>query len=110
MQTCSKSRITKKTVLTASTRVDYLLIEPLKLKIASQIIFWTDAMEFEFDALQRQGTWSMVPPPFSHNIIGCYWVYKLKRNLDGVISHTIPDLSLKDFIKKLASSMTKPPV
>ena len=97
MQTCSKSGITKKKAFTANTRVDYLQIKPLNLKIASQILAWTDAMESEFDVLQRQGTWSLVPPPFGHNIIGCRWVYKLKRNLYDVISHYKVRLVAKGF-------------
>ena len=44
-------------------------------------------MHSEFQALQRQETWTLVPPSPSQNIVGYRWVYKLKRNLDGSISH-----------------------
>ena len=40
----------------------------------------------EFTALQRQGTWILVPPPLNRNIIGSEWVYKIKREQHGVIS------------------------
>jgi hypothetical protein len=43
-------------------------------------------MTSEFVALDWQATWSLVPLSPSHNIVGCRWVYKLKRNSDGSIA------------------------
>lgn len=43
-------------------------------------------MSEELSALQRQGTWSLVPPPQHKNIIGYRWICKLKRHSDGSIS------------------------
>lgn len=43
-------------------------------------------MQEEFDAFQAQGTWLLVPSPSNKNIIGCKWVYKLKRNPECTIS------------------------
>ena len=60
--------------------------EPSTFRIASQIPQWQQAMQEEFDVLQAQGTWTLVPSPFNKNIIGCKWVYKIKRNPDGTIS------------------------
>ena len=57
-------------------------------------------MRDEFDALQRQQTWSLVPPPAGHNIIGCRWVYKLKRTSDGSISRYKARLVAKGFHQK----------
>ena len=37
-------------------KMDYLQTEPFNIKIASQIPKWTEAMQSEFDALQRQNT------------------------------------------------------
>ncbi|XP_070668855.1 uncharacterized protein [Malus domestica] len=37
---------------------------------------WRNAMVEEFNALQKQGTWELVPPPTDRNIIGSNWVYK----------------------------------
>uniref|UniRef100_A0A2N9IX43 CCHC-type domain-containing protein n=1 Tax=Fagus sylvatica TaxID=28930 RepID=A0A2N9IX43_FAGSY len=47
---------------------------------------WHDAMASEFAALQRQSTWSLVPPSPDQHIIGCHWVFKLKRNSDGSVA------------------------
>jgi hypothetical protein len=38
-----------------------------------------------------------VPPPPSQNVIGCRWVYKLKRNSNGSISRYKAHLVAKGF-------------
>lgn len=42
-------------------------------------------MAAEFDALQQNGTWSLVPPRPNMNIVRCKWVYKLKHRANGSI-------------------------
>jgi hypothetical protein len=42
-------------------------------------------MNLEFDALFRNGTWQLVPPTSGMNLVGCKWVFKLKRNAKGEI-------------------------
>uniref|UniRef100_A0A2N9HU52 Integrase catalytic domain-containing protein n=1 Tax=Fagus sylvatica TaxID=28930 RepID=A0A2N9HU52_FAGSY len=56
-----------------------------------------NAMQDEYDALIRQGTWSLVPPPQNHNIVGCKWVYKLKTHSDGSIARYKARLVAKGF-------------
>jgi hypothetical protein len=87
MQTRSKFRIFKPKHAYKTTLTDYLTTEPPTFKLACQLPQWQDAMHSEFQALQRQETWTLVPPSPSQNIVGYRWVYKLKRNLDGSISH-----------------------
>lgn len=43
-------------------------------------------MHEEYDALIKQGTWSLVPPQPHKNIASCKWIFKIKRNSDGTIS------------------------
>lgn len=43
-------------------------------------------MADEFNSLQTQGTWHLVPPPSHRQIIGCKWVFRNKRHLDGSIA------------------------
>ena len=43
-------------------------------------------MKEEFEALQRNQTWSLVPPETARKIIGNKWVYRVKYNADGSIS------------------------
>ena len=42
-------------------------------------------MNVEFDALLKNQTWSLVPPSPNQNIVGCKWVFHIKRNVDGSI-------------------------
>jgi histone deacetylase 1/2 len=42
-------------------------------------------METEHQALVRNRTWHLVPPPRGKNIIGCKWVYKIKQKADGSV-------------------------
>ena len=87
MQTKSKSGISKpKFKLCYKVVMDYTFTKPPSYKIASQYPKWYKAMDAEFQALQRQQTWSLVPAPPNVNLVGYKWVFKLKLNSDGSIS------------------------
>jgi hypothetical protein len=86
MQTHAKSGISKRKQLHHTSVINYLNTEPPTFKVASQFSQWQDAMLSEFQALQRQETWTLVPPSSKQNLVGCRWVYKLKRNSDGSIA------------------------
>ena len=66
--------------------------------------------------LFKDKTWSFVPSPLGKNIVGCKWVFKLKRNSDGTISRYKARLVAKgfhqqygiDFVKTF-SPVIKPP-
>lgn len=57
-------------------------------------------MDLEFQALQKQGTWSLVPHPSHKNLVGCKWVYKLKFNSVSSISRYKVRLVAKGFHQK----------
>lgn len=40
-------------------------------------------MQEEFDALERNQTWSLVPSFNAQNLVGCKWVYRTKYKPDG---------------------------
>lgn len=46
---------------------------------------WRNAMSDEFNALLRNGTWDLVPPNSSENLVGCKWVFRIKRKPDGSV-------------------------
>ena len=96
MQTRSKSGISKKKSFHTTTTF-YLQTEPPTYTVASKIPEWQQAMASEFEALQRQQTWSLVPSSSTHNIIGCRWVYKIKRHTNGLISRYKARLVAKGF-------------
>uniref|UniRef100_A0A2N9HHW9 Integrase catalytic domain-containing protein n=1 Tax=Fagus sylvatica TaxID=28930 RepID=A0A2N9HHW9_FAGSY len=96
MQTRSKSGI-HKPKLGYTAQIDYTITEPPSFKIAAQHPHWCTAMQEEFDALKKQGTWSLVLPPPHKNIVGCKWVYKLKHHSDGTIARYKARLVAKGF-------------
>uniref|UniRef100_A0A2N9FFV2 Reverse transcriptase Ty1/copia-type domain-containing protein n=1 Tax=Fagus sylvatica TaxID=28930 RepID=A0A2N9FFV2_FAGSY len=116
MQTRSKSGISKKKSFATSTTIDYLQTEPPTYTIASKFPQWREAMASEFAALQRQHTWQLVPPSSDQNVVGCRWVYKIKRNSDGSVSRYKARLVAKGFHQQAGvdfaetfSPVVKPP-
>ncbi len=47
---------------------------------------WKKSMTDEYNALLSHQTWDLVDLPKGKNLVGCKWVYKLKRNASGEIS------------------------
>lgn len=43
---------------------------------------WLAAMKDEFDALERNHTWSLVPLSQHRSAIGCKWVFRIRENSD----------------------------
>ncbi|PKU64658.1 Retrovirus-related Pol polyprotein from transposon TNT 1-94 [Dendrobium catenatum] len=60
--------------------------DPTTFTEANKHFEWRRAMAEEFFALQKQGTWDLVPPPPNSSILGSKWTYRTKRNADGSIA------------------------
>ncbi|KAG8495851.1 hypothetical protein CXB51_007720 [Gossypium anomalum] len=43
------------------------------------------AVQAEFDAILANSTWTLVPLPPGRKVIGCKWLFKVKRNPDGIV-------------------------
>lgn len=54
------------------------LCEPTWYSQAVKQVEWREAMGTEFNALQQNGTWSLVPPKQNMNIRPNKWVFKIK--------------------------------
>lgn len=54
-------------------------------------------MNKEFDALRANKIWVVVPPNPDQNVIGCKWVYKIKRRADGSLERYKARLVTKGF-------------
>ena len=46
---------------------------------------WKEAMQKELDALEKAHTWTVVECPPNVNVVGCKWVFQIKRNANGKI-------------------------
>lgn len=57
-------------------------------------------MQDEYDALIRNHTWSLIPTTQSMNLVGCKWVFKIKRKADVSIERHKARLVAKEFNKK----------
>ncbi|KAM1795066.1 hypothetical protein ACFX11_035468 [Malus domestica] len=101
MQTRSKSGIFKPKAITATKHPlsphiasDYT---PNTYLQASKHPHWRQAMQEEYNALLSTGTWSLVPSTSSHNIVGCKWVFRIKRKPDRSIDRYKARLVAKGF-------------
>jgi histone deacetylase 1/2 len=54
-------------------------------------------METEYSALMNNKTWHLVPPQKGRNVIGCKWVYKIKRKAGGSLDRYKARLVAKGF-------------
>jgi hypothetical protein len=54
-------------------------------------------MQTEFNALLQNHTWTLVPPQQATNLVGCKWVFKVKRHADGSIERHKAHLVAKGF-------------
>ena len=53
--------------------------EPTSANQAVQILEWRDEMVVEFNKLVANGTWTLVLPSPSQNVVGNKWVFRVKQ-------------------------------
>ncbi|WVZ62530.1 hypothetical protein U9M48_012269 [Paspalum notatum var. saurae] len=71
--------------------------EPKTHKEALKFQQWRQAMDAEFQALQKNQTWTLVPPKKGINLIDCRWIFKVKRKADGSVERYKARLVAKGF-------------
>ncbi|KAI5344101.1 hypothetical protein L3X38_011978 [Prunus dulcis] len=81
----------------SATCSDPTSIEPTSFTQASKYSHWQDAMNDEYDALMKNQTWSVVPATSRMNVVGCKWVFKVKRKADGSLDRYKARLVAKGF-------------
>jgi hypothetical protein len=72
-------------------------LEPSSVREAMKYAHWRQAISAELDALIGNGTWTLVPPTNGQNVVGCKWLFRIKRNPDGSISRYKARLVAKGF-------------
>lgn len=98
MVTRSKNHIFKpKQLFLAHSPSPDNFLEPTNFTQARKSSHWQLAMKSEFDALHHNHTWDLVPTDFSYNIVGCHWVYCVKRTPNGSIERYKARLVAKGF-------------
>jgi histone deacetylase 1/2 len=73
------------------------LSEPRDLREPLAAPQWKSAMDTEYSAFLKNGTWRLVPPRPGVNIIDSKWVFKVKKNSDGSIERYKARLVAKGF-------------
>ena len=54
-------------------------------------------MQAEFEALSKNKTWDLIPPPLNHNIVQCKCVFRTKYHADGTFDKHKAKLVAKGF-------------
>ena len=65
-------------------------------------------MEYEMDALEKNGIWELVTPPRPHELIGSKWTYRYKFNGDGDITKHRARLVAQGFSQQPDINFTTP--
>ncbi|KAG8504119.1 hypothetical protein CXB51_002467 [Gossypium anomalum] len=78
----SKAGIFKPKALCA----DKVEAKPCSVKEALAHPDWRLAVQAEFDALLANSTWELSPLPPGRKVIGCKWLFRIKKNPDGMIN------------------------
>lgn len=60
-------------------------IEPKNIEEAKTDEFWLMAMEEELNQFERNNVWTLVPRPTHQSIIGTKWVFRNKKDENGII-------------------------
>jgi hypothetical protein len=61
---------------------------------------WKEAMKDEMNALAKNATWDLVELPRNRKILGCKWVYKLKKGVDNKVQRYKERLVAKGYSQK----------
>ena len=93
-----------------SVTTKHPLASPLEPTYTSQALKdpqWRKAMADEFTALVFHGTWKLVPQSSTSNIVGCKWVFRIKRHPDGTMDRFKACLVAKGFNQRPSVDYTE---
>ncbi|KAM2612954.1 hypothetical protein TB2_032855 [Malus domestica] len=108
MTTHSKSGVVKPNPKYAMhVTIKDIPVEPTCFSQAGKHHEWREAMVQEFNALQRCGTWSLVPHQSDMNVLPNKWVFKIKRKADGTVERHKARLVANGFHQKAGVDYTE---
>jgi hypothetical protein len=61
---------------------------------------WKETMKNEMNALAKNATWDLLELPRDGKIVGCKWVYKLKKGVDDKVERYKARLVAKGYSQK----------
>lgn len=82
------------------TTLDSPITEPRNVKLTLNHPLWHKVMTSEFDALQSNHTWKLVPPNEAQNVVGSHWVFKIKYNPNDLVERLKTLLVAKGFTQR----------
>ncbi|KAJ9540906.1 hypothetical protein OSB04_027412 [Centaurea solstitialis] len=71
--------------------------EPSNVTEALDISDWVTAMQEELNQFERLGVWRLVPRPTNKTIIDLKWIFKNKKDEDGIVTRNKARLVAKGF-------------
>ncbi|XP_042969120.1 uncharacterized mitochondrial protein AtMg00820-like [Carya illinoinensis] len=71
--------------------------EPSCYTEAAKHSHWRATTSLEFDALLKNQTWELVLPDSHTNVVGCRWIFKIKRRNDGTVKRYKARLMAKGY-------------
>ena len=74
--------------------------EPWDYNEAKEHKVWVDACKDEIYSIEKNNTWMLVDLPLGVKPIGLKWVFKIKRNTDGIISKFKARLVAKGYVQR----------
>lgn len=96
MQTQSKSGIFKPKVFSSILTEK----EPMSIKEAFKSAAWSEAAKKEYDALITNQTWELMPLLEGRRVVGCKWIFKIERNVDGSVAKDKGWLVVKGYLQE----------
>ncbi|XP_057744896.1 uncharacterized mitochondrial protein AtMg00820-like [Arachis stenosperma] len=99
MITISKSGVSNPKTFLAKTvnNIDLTKETPTIVQQALQCPYWKESMDNEIKALYKYNTWTLIDPPLNATIVGCKWVFAVKKNQHGEILRYKDRLVAKGF-------------
>ncbi|KAE8710348.1 L-ascorbate oxidase-like protein [Hibiscus syriacus] len=95
MVTRSKDGIFKPKVFSVQSVIDDE--EPISIEQALLSHVWKDTVMDEYNALIGKSTWRLVSLPPGRTTIGCKWLFRMKKNIDGSVARYKARLVAKGF-------------